>query len=151
MATKKSKSPATMKRKPKAVARTRAKSTAKGVGGGVASAQGRSAAAHTSTNRDEIRTWAEKRGGQPACVRGTGGKGDIGMLRIDFPGYSGEETLQHISWDDWFNKFEERQLALLYQDETAGGARSNFNKLISRTSSAPAKAKPKTRTAGGGS
>lgn len=29
-------------------------------------------------------------------------------------------------------KFEESKLALLYQDETAGGKKSNFNKLISR-------------------
>jgi hypothetical protein len=65
-------------------------------------------------------------------VRGTGGDGDIGMLRLDFPGYSGEDRLQEISWDDWFAKFEERGLALLYQDTTARGEKSNFNKIIAR-------------------
>jgi len=90
------------------------------------------AQAKVTNDHDEIRSWAEQRGGQPACVKGTGNKGDIGMLRIDFPGYSGEESLQHISWDEWFEKFDERNLALLYQEKTAGGAESNFNKLVSR-------------------
>jgi hypothetical protein len=65
-------------------------------------------------------------------VRGTGGRGDIGMLRLDFPGYSGQESLETISWDDWFRKFDERNLALLYQDRTARGQKSNFNKLVAR-------------------
>ncbi len=88
--------------------------------------------AHVLTDHDEIRRWAEERGARPACVRGTGGEGDIGMLRLHFPGYTGEESLQPISWDDWFRKFEERQLALVYQDETGKGVKSNFNKIVSR-------------------
>jgi hypothetical protein len=86
----------------------------------------------TTTDHDEIRRWAEERHAEPACVRGTGGQGDIGMLRLDFPGYSGEQSLQHINWDDWFDKFDERNLAFLHQDTTAEGEKSNFNKLISR-------------------
>ncbi len=54
------------------------------------------------------------------------------MLRIDFPGYSGAESLEHITWDEFFDKFDERNLAFLYQEHTAGGQKSNFNKLISR-------------------
>jgi hypothetical protein len=110
--------------------------------------------AQTTTDHDRIRSWAEQRGGHPACVRGTGGKGDVGMLRIDFPGYSGEETLEHIGWNEWFDKFDERQLALLFQEETAGGAKSNFNKLINRGTaehSGKPRATGKTRTAGGAS
>jgi hypothetical protein len=101
------------------------------------------ALSHTTTDHDEIRAWAEARGAHPACVKGTGGKGDIGMLRLDFPGYS-EDKLQPIEWDDFFEKFDERDLALVYQEKTADGAKSNFNKLISRTGS---EAKPKTRAA----
>src|SRR5579884_181902 len=70
-------------------------------------------AAQTTTDHGQIRRWAEERGGKPACVKGTGGRGDTGMLRIDFPGYSGEDSLQHISWDEWFEKFDERNLSLL--------------------------------------
>jgi len=86
----------------------------------------------TTTDHNQIRKWAESRGAKPSCVRGTGGKNDVGMLRLDFPGYTGEDELQPISWDDWFDKFEERKLALVYQEETAGGEKSNFNKLVSR-------------------
>jgi len=68
-------------------------------------------------------------------VKGTGGGEDIGMLRIDMPGYSGQDSLQHIDWCEWFDKFDERNLAFLYQDKTAGGKKSNFNKLIDRNES----------------
>jgi hypothetical protein len=94
--------------------------------------ESRSYASNITFDPEVIRKWAEERGARPACVRGTGGEGDIGMLRLDFPGYSGEESLEHISWEDWFRKFEERKLALVYQDKTATGRKSNFNKIISR-------------------
>jgi hypothetical protein len=90
--------------------------------------------AKRTTNHATIRKWVEKRGGKPACVRGTGGKGDTGVLRIDFPGYSGEETLQAIEWDEFFQKFDDEGLAFLYQDKTSGGRPSNFNKLVNRKS-----------------
>lgn len=106
-------------------------------------APSRKAASHTTTDHDEIRQWAEERGAHPACVRGTGGKGDTGMLRLNFPGYT-EENLQAISWDDFFEKFDERGLALLYQEKTARGQRSNFNKLVARET---AEGKPRARGA----
>jgi hypothetical protein len=65
-------------------------------------------------------------------VKGTGDTGDIGVLRLDFPGYSGGDSLQEISWEEFFEKFDERNLALLYQDETASGQKSNFNKIVDR-------------------
>src|SRR5205085_4958967 len=85
-----------------------------------------------TTDHEQIRRWAEERGAHPACVRGTGGKGDIGMLRLDFPGYTGEDKLQPIGWDEFFKKFDQRRLALVYQEKTARGQKSNFNKLVSR-------------------
>lgn len=87
----------------------------------------------TTIDHDEIRQWAEKRGGQPSAVKGTGRDGP-GVLRIDFPGYTGEGKLEPISWDDFFEKFEESNLAFVYQEVTAGGQRSNFNKLVARES-----------------
>ena len=87
-----------------------------------------------TTDHEVIRKWAEARGGKPAHVKSTGGKNDAGLLRIDFPGYSGGNSLEEISWEDFFRKFDESQLALVYQEETAAGERSNFNKLISRNS-----------------
>ncbi len=92
----------------------------------------RKGSATTTINHDEIRQWVESRGGHPACVKGTGGGGDTGLLRIDYPGFSGDGKLQEIGWDDFFEKFDEEQLAFLYQDRTKGGSPSRFSKLISR-------------------
>jgi hypothetical protein len=85
----------------------------------------------TTQDHEEIRKWAEARGGKPSHVKRTGSKDDVGILRIDFPGYSGEGTLEPITWEEFFEKFDERKLALVYQETTAEGERSNFNKLIS--------------------
>ncbi len=86
----------------------------------------------TLTDHEEIRKWAEERKAKPSCVLGTGGNKDTGVLRLDFPGYTGEGSLQEISWDEWFEKFDDNDLALLVQDETSSGDKSNFNKIVSR-------------------
>ena len=54
------------------------------------------------------------------------------MIRLDFPGYSGGDLLEEISWEQWFARFEEHKLALVVQDGTADAQRSNFSKLVSR-------------------
>jgi hypothetical protein len=96
------------------------------------------------TDHDEIRRWAEERDAQPACVRGTGSEEDVGMIRLDFPGYSGETSLEPIEWDEWLQKFDDNKLALLVEDETAGGEQSNFNKIVGRKTTAAASQGSKT-------
>jgi hypothetical protein len=88
----------------------------------------------TTTDHDEIRRWVEEHDGTPASVRGTGDGDDSGVLRIDFPGGAGEDQLEHISWDEWFAKFDDSGLAFLYQQEKADGEDSTFFKLVSRDS-----------------
>jgi hypothetical protein len=89
---------------------------------------------HVTTDHEEIRNWVEERGGHPATVRQTESSGhEPGILRIDYPGYSGRESLEEISWDDFFDKFDKEKLAFLYQGETAGGDCSRFSKLIARS------------------
>jgi hypothetical protein len=88
---------------------------------------------HYTTDHEFIRTWAEERDAKPAAVKGTGGDDDPGIIRLDFPGFSGEGTLEPISWEEWFKKFDENDLAVLYQEETAGGEKSNFNKIVKRS------------------
>jgi hypothetical protein len=96
------------------------------------------AGARITTDHDEIRKWAEERGGRPATVRSTHGQGrgksGAGIIRIEFPDApnSKHDALEEISWEEFFEKFDESDLALLYQEETAGGEKSNFNKLIGR-------------------
>jgi hypothetical protein len=88
-----------------------------------------------TTDHDEIRAWAEARQGAPAAVKRTRrGKDDTGMIRIDFPGYSGAGSLEPISWEQWFDKFDQSNLAIILQEETAGGEQSHFNKLVARES-----------------
>jgi hypothetical protein len=87
---------------------------------------------HTTTDHDEIRKWVEDNEGKPASVKDTGGGDDPGVLRIDFPGGAGEDRLEHISWDEWFEKFEESKLALLYQAKKSSGEGSTFFKLVKR-------------------
>jgi hypothetical protein len=91
--------------------------------------------AKTTTNHHTIKKWAEARGGKPVAVKRTERDGDIGLLRIDFPGYSGAESLEEISWDAFFKQFDEKQLAFLYQEQTSSGEESRFFKLVSRESS----------------
>jgi hypothetical protein len=86
----------------------------------------------TTTDHDVIRRWVEARGGTPATVKRTARGGEAGILRIDYPGYSGKESLTPIEWDEFFEKFDENQLAFVYQDERAGGGESRFSKFIKR-------------------
>jgi hypothetical protein len=86
----------------------------------------------TTTDHDTIRRWVEERGGRPAAVKGTGNGDDAGILRIDFPGRGDDDSLEEISWDEFFEKFEDSNLAFLYQDTTKDGAESRFSKLVRR-------------------
>ena len=86
----------------------------------------------TTTDHDEIRSWVEEHDGKPASVKGTEKGDEAGVLRIDFPGGAGEDQLEHISWEEWFEKFDDAELAFLYQQEKASGEDSTFFKLVSR-------------------
>jgi hypothetical protein len=90
------------------------------------------ASGRTTTDHDEIQQWVEERGGWPATVFRSARGREGGILRIDFPGYSGQGTLNPISWDEWFRVFDENNLAFLYQERAAGGGLSRFFKLVER-------------------
>ena len=89
----------------------------------------------TTTDRDEIRRWVEQHDGSPAAVRRTRSNDSAGVLRFDFPGGAGEDELEHIDWDDWFDAFDDNNLALLYQEQKSSGEDSTFFKLVSRDKS----------------
>jgi hypothetical protein len=74
-------------------------------------------ARRSTSDHATIRRWVEARGGHPAVVTGTAGEGDD-VLRLDLPpGFSGQEFLEPISWEDFFAIFEEKRLAFVYEDE----------------------------------
>ena len=83
----------------------------------------------TTRDHDVITRWAEARGARPATVPGTEHGDHLGVLRFDFPGYGGE-SLEHVSWDDWFKTFDQRDLEFLYQDQKKDGKQSNFFRLL---------------------
>ena len=80
-------------------------------------------AAEPTVDHDAIKRWAEKHGGRPAKVE-TGGRG--GILRLDFG--EKEPNLSEISWDEFFQIFDDNDLALLLPQD----AESRFNKFVSR-------------------
>lgn len=81
-----------------------------------------------TTDHDVIRTWAGERGAEPASPPGSEHEGRPGRLRLDFPGYGGQD-LERISWDDWFRTFDERKLNFIFQEHKKDGSASNFFQL----------------------
>lgn len=87
------------------------------------------AASETTTDHGKIKSWAEGRGGKPARVKGTQGGQGTGVLRVKF---TDDADLEEITWDEFFNEFDKRNLAFLHQDTTKDGKQSRFFKLVSR-------------------
>ena len=85
-------------------------------------------AAIATIDHDEIRRWAESKGGKPAAVDRTHQGGDVGIVRIMFPDNPRSEHghLVDISWEEFFEQFEEAKLALLYEED------SLFSKIVGR-------------------
>jgi len=79
-------------------------------------------------SHEVIRRWAEQRGAKPAAVEGSWHGGRPGVLRFDFPGYGGRR-LQEVSWDQWFDTFDQRSLVFLFQEQKRDGTDSNFFRL----------------------
>lgn len=83
----------------------------------------------TTTDHDEIRAWAKKHGAVPAAVDRTHEDGgDVGIIRLMFPKAKQSEhaSLVEIGWDEFFDQFDESELALIIDDN------SNFNKFVGR-------------------
>jgi hypothetical protein len=84
--------------------------------------------AETTTDHDTIRKWAESKGGKPAAVERTHSDEDVGLIRIMFPDApnSHHDDLVEITWEEFFKEFDEKNLALLFDEK------SLFNKLVGR-------------------
>jgi hypothetical protein len=84
--------------------------------------------AEVTTDHETIREWAESKGGKPAAVERTHKGDDVGIIRIMFPDapHSKHDALTEITWDEFFEEFEKRELALLYEKD------SLFSKIVGR-------------------
>lgn len=77
-------------------------------------------------SHDVILAWAAQRKCVPSTIRGTWHNGNPGVLRFDFPDFGSHESLEHVTWQQWFDTFDERQLVMIYQDTMKNGHLSNF-------------------------
>lgn len=76
-----------------------------------------------------IRAWALARHAEPATGRGKVDINDGGAaVRFAFPGVG---RLQPISWDDWFEDFDQHSLVFAYEERTNEGVQSNRYRLVS--------------------
>ena len=86
----------------------------------------------TTQDHDEIKAWAEKRGGKPADVESTETASEAGIIRLEFPDApnANDANLKEIDWEPFFEKFDKSGLAMVYQEVTSDGAESNFYKFV---------------------
>lgn len=88
------------------------------------------------TSRDEIRQWAEARGGNPMLMDTPDGTGTRTLLQLTFGQHAinsehneGPDRIggfQLSGWDEWFAALDEAGLALRVSDDPAGGNESEF-------------------------
>lgn len=83
-----------------------------------------------TTDHDEIRKFAEKHKARPSRVAGTESGEGKGIIRLNFPGYTGEDgSLEEIEWEEFFEIFEDNNLAMIYDADQES---PNFNKFVNR-------------------
>lgn len=80
-----------------------------------------------TTDHQEIKNWAEEHEGIPTVVKNTESGPGAGLLRIHFK-ESDDKDLKKVEWKDFFDTFEKKKLAFLYQDKED----STFHKFVDR-------------------
>lgn len=81
-----------------------------------------------TTDHDKIEQWVSAHDGVPAVVEDTQSGNQPGVLRIHFPKASDDSDFKELPWDEFFQQFEDDDLAFLYQDKDD----STFHKFVSR-------------------
>ncbi len=85
-------------------------------------------------NLETIKKWAEERYGKPAFVQGIINEANAGeMMRIKFPGERTQESLKDVSWEVFFDIFEENNFDFLYLQEGPDGNQSLEYKFVPKT------------------
>ena len=92
--------------------------------------------AKTLTNRDDIRQWAEARGGNPMLMDTPDGTGTRTLLQLTFGQHAintdaneGPDRIggfHLVSWEEWFAALDEGKLAIRVSDDPAGGNEAEF-------------------------
>ena len=88
----------------------------------------------TLTSHSEIKNWTEDRGGMPMAVKSTLNQDgtDSSVVRIAFREELKKDKgeLTEISWDRFFEIFDENNLALVV---SANDNKDQFNKIVKRS------------------
>ena len=83
----------------------------------------------TTTDHTAIKEWTEQHKGVPSVIEATANGNDSRMLRIHFPEESEDNNaFREISWDTFFDTFEQRELAFLHSTD----GDSTFHKFVAR-------------------
>lgn len=80
-----------------------------------------------TTDHKAIQSFAEENNLKPARVKESSNGDLIRLMQPSSPA-SENDKLEEISWNKWFEAFEENDLALVYE----AGDSKDFNKLVSR-------------------
>lgn len=70
----------------------------------------------TTTDHALVRNWMERHDAFPAHVTGTEGEGDGGLLRVGFADAQRPESLEEITWEEFFEQFDEKSLVFVYPE-----------------------------------
>lgn len=81
-----------------------------------------------TTDHETIQSWALSHDGIPTVIEDTEDGPGQGVLRIHFPNNSSDYNFNEISWEQFFQQFEDNGLAFLYQDKED----STFHKFVNR-------------------
>lgn len=79
-------------------------------------------AARRTQDHDEIRAWVEKQGGTPAVA--SAADNDTLVLRIRFD--PAEDNARVVEWEEFFDTFDNNDLAFIYQMDGVGKDRRFF-------------------------
>lgn len=84
----------------------------------------------TTTDHETVREWVESRGSTAAQVLEPSGD-DPGTLAI-VPEDAEDDSVEKISWDDFFEIFEDEELAFVYQEDKDDPEEQWFCKFVDR-------------------
>jgi hypothetical protein len=79
-----------------------------------------------------IKEWVVSRGGIPGrVIENEAPTEENGVLDIKFPERTDNKVIP-ITWNEFFTRFEQSNLAFLFEDDNRNGVKSKFFKLIWR-------------------
>lgn len=82
-------------------------------------------------SHDVIRSWADRRAALPVAAS-RGQDGEPRILRLAFHARREDgagSRLERLTWEQWLDVFDRRELVFLYQERRADGSASNFFRL----------------------